>query len=545
MDASEPVKGSSGPSVSLSTQRTEKAPEDSGAFFIVCERLQPRIVGRTHSLVERPLMLIVTPQQMDMIDAETIHESGLSSLVLMENAARSVLPHLPDRGSVTVLVGPGNNGGDGLVLARALKEQGREVEAVCFSRKLSKDAQVQKGLAKTWNVPLPEWLETTVPDEYSRHLEGNRVIVDALFGTGLSRPLEGHYAQAIDFFNRSTGRRLAIDIPSGLDGKTGQVLGIGFKAHKTVSFGLAKWGHSLYPGRQYCGELIVTQPGFVPEALSRFPAVSRMTPEVAATLLPSPWPTMHKGDNGRLLLLTGSTRYPGAGILSTLGALRGGAGLVTLAATSELRNQAMHWTPEALLADRTAIEDLDSFNAGVVGCGLGNDAETFGRDLMESFPQPLVVDADALPLTRHFALPKKQNWILTPHPGELARLLDCSVRDLERDRISSALDASKELGAVLCFKGAPTICASPDGRAYVNTTGNSVLAQGGSGDVLAGLIGAYLSFGLPLLEAAAAAVFVHGRAADILASEGRGRGAPAHQLAERIPASYTASSKAV
>lgn len=486
-------------------------------------------------------MFIVTPRQMEEIDTETIQRQGLSSLVLMENAARSVLPHLPDRGSVTVLVGPGNNGGDGLVLARALREQGREVEAVCFSQKLSTDAQIQKDLAKAWNVPFSEWREETDPEEYSHHLGEGRIVVDALFGTGLSRPLEGRYALAIDLFNRGSGGRIALDIPSGLDGKTGQILGIGFKAHKTVTFGLAKWGHSLYPGRQYCGELVITQPGFHPEALTRFPAVSQMTPRLAQTLLPACWPTMHKGDNGRLLLLTGSERYPGAGILSTLGALRGGAGLVTLAASPELRSQAMHWTPEVLLSDRNALEDLDSYNAGVLGCGLGGDAETVGRDLMERFPRPLVVDADALPMIHHFALSQRQNWILTPHPGELARLLDTSVRDLERDRIGSALAASKELGTVLCYKGAPTICASPDGRAFVNSTGNSVLAQGGSGDVLAGLIGAYVAFGLPLLEAAAAAVFVHGRAADILSEEGKSRGAPAHQLAERISLSYTSS----
>lgn len=474
-------------------------------------------------------MLLVTPSQMEKIDADTIERHGLPSLVLMESAARSVLPHIPP-GPVAVLVGPGNNGGDGLVIARALHELGREVQAYLFAAKLSDDAETQLRLARAWGVEVHQLEENATP----KFVPGS-VVVDSLFGTGLKRALQGKYTRALEKANQAACYRLAVDIPSGVDGATGQILGTAFRAHATVTFGVAKWGHVLHPGKGCCGELVVTQPGFHPEALRQFPQIRQVNFGSLERLLPHQWETMHKGDNGRILLVTGSETYPGAGLLSTLGALRGGGGLVTLSCPPSLRDPIITRAPEALLEDREELDSLDAFNALVLGSGLGSETDSLAPDLLNRFTGPTVVDADALRCVARFSREKRANWILTPHPGELSKLLEIPVSQLESDRIGSALRAAESLGAIVCFKGAPTVCAAPDGRAFVSASGNAILAQGGSGDVLAGLIGAYLGFGLPPLEAAAGAVFIHGLASDLLKEEAGPKGSGAAALAERIP----------
>lgn len=479
-------------------------------------------------------MILVTPSEMESIDSDTIHHRGLGSLVLMENAARSVLPHLPP-GPVTVLVGPGNNGGDGLVIARALRESGRPVEALLLSEKLSPDALSQRDLAHEWGVPLRACFTDDGP---LPAFKAGEVVVDALFGTGLARNLGGRFAAILEAANRSDTYRVAVDIPSGVDGATGQILGTSFQAHCTVTFGLLKRGHVLHPGKERCGRLILTQPGFHPESLTRHDKVRLVTPELVRSLLPAGWETMHKGDNGRILLMAGSAVFPGAGILATLGALRGGGGLVTHAGDRQTQQSLLACAPEALVVERENLADLQAYNALVLGCGLGPDTETYGPDLLTQFSGPVVVDADALPLVARFAKEKRRDWVLTPHPGELSRLLERPVADLEKDRIGTALEAAAHLGAVLCFKGSPTVCASPEGKALVNSTGGPVLAQGGSGDVLAGLIGSYLAYGLPPLEAAAAAAYVHGLAADLQARDGCPKGPGARALAERIPQAF-------
>lgn len=483
-------------------------------------------------------MNLVTPQEMAAIDRATINDHGLPALALMESAARSVLPYIPP-GPTQILVGPGNNGADGLVIARGLIEQGREVTAHLFAPPGSPELVTQHQLANNWGVPL--FYHDKDSDSLPSFTDEG-IIIDALFGTGLSRPLTGRYAQVLERANATLAQRFAVDIPSGIDGRTGQVLGAALKAHTTVTFGLVKWGQVLYPGKAHCGRLLLTQPGFHPQALRQNDSVVYLTPQVALNLLPTSWPTMHKGDNGRVLLVTGSDTYPGAGLLSLLGALRGGAGLVTHLGNKNLHQAALTLAPEALFIQSPPLDRLETFHALVLGCGLGPATETLGREVLKHFQGPAVIDADALRLVETFPRDQRSAWVLTPHPGELARLLKCSIQELEADRIASARHAAASLRAVVCFKGAPTVCASPDGRTYVNSSGNPGLSQGGSGDVLAGLLGAYLAFGLPLLEAAAIAVYVHGLASDLITLKGYPRGAGARHLAEAIPLAYTQAS---
>lgn len=484
-------------------------------------------------------MNVVTPSQMAEIDRQTMESHGLHPLVLMENAARSCLPHLPAGRRVTVLVGPGNNGGDGLVLARALKEAGRQVRCLLFADKLSAQAESQRQLALTWGLHLTSVFDQQALEDQQHLLEQSDLIIDALFGTGLSRELEGRFKAAVTLANSSPAQRFAIDIPSGIDGRNGAVLGAAFRAHSTVTFGCLKLAHVLYPGRTHCGELHLTQPGFHPDALEMYDQVQYFGKEWAARFLPKPWPTMHKGDNGKLLLVTGSSKYPGAGALSVMGALRGGAGLVTHSCDPHSTNAVLSLAPECMPLPRPQFPDLQSFHAIVVGCGLGPDTDTMGAEILKQATVPMVVDADAIPLIKELPAEQRARLVITPHPGEMARLLEMSVDNLEKRRVSVAQEAAATFNCVVCLKGAPTVTASPDGRAFINSSGHSVLAQGGSGDLLAGLIGAYLAYGLPSLEAAATAAYIHGLAAELAAEKLGQKGTTAHLVANLVPIAYS------
>lgn len=485
-------------------------------------------------------MNIVTPSEMAEIDRLTIEDKGLNSLVLMENAARSILQHIPE-GRVGVLVGPGNNGGDGLVLARALQERGREVSVLLLAEKLSPDSTVQEELAKNWGVRSYKFLPEHDLVRARKFFDSCDVLVDALFGTGLTRELAGRWKDIVELANEVDLHRLAVDIPSGVDGSNGQILGCAFRAHQTVTFGCLKRGHVTNPGALYCGVIHLTQPGFHPDVLQRFDRIQLFSQEWANRLLPKNWTTMHKGDNGKLLLVTGSETYPGAGALSALGALRAGAGLVSQSTTNKLKSALLQWAPEAIPLDRAYELDLTPFHAIVVGSGLGPEAGSLGVTVLEGSKVPTVVDADALDYVPSLEKARRGHLILTPHPGELSRLLGKPVSELEKDRIGFALHAADELGCVVCFKGSPTVCASPEGRAFVNSTGNPVLAQGGTGDLLAGMIGAYLAYGLPPLEAAAAASYLHGLAADLACQEIGPRGVTSQQISQFIPYAYCQS----
>ena len=482
-------------------------------------------------------MNIVTPAEMEEIDRATIKDHGLNSLVLMENAARSTISYLPE-GKVGVLVGPGNNGGDGLVIARVLAEQGRSVEVLLLTEKRSTDAEANLQLARNWGVLCHHFLEGDEEEKVSRFLADKHLVIDALFGTGLTREREGRWKRLVEIVNGSSASIMAVDIPSGINGTDGQVQGTAVRAHLTVTFGCLKRGHLLMPGRDHCGQVRLTQPGFHPDALRRFDQVQLMNRDLARITLPKVWPTMHKGDNGRLLMLTGSTKYPGAGILSTLGALNAGAGLLSHSWPPELNQTLLQWAPEAMPTPRDTPIDWKNYNAAVVGSGLGPDSQTLGLQALLDCPLPMVVDADALAFVKERDQSKRDNMVLTPHPGELSKLTNRPVKELEENRIDAAIEAARQWNCVVCFKGAPTVTASPNGKVYINGSGNPVLAQGGTGDVLAGVIGSYLAYGLPPLQAAACGAFIHGLSADLALQRVGPRGATAHRIAELVPFAY-------
>jgi NAD(P)H-hydrate epimerase len=383
------------------------------------------------------------------------------------------------------------------------------------------------------------------------------LIVDALFGTGLSRPVEGAPAAAIRRINaaRDESRIVSIDLPSGLDADTGQVLGEAVRAHRTVTLGLPKLGLALEPGRSLAGEVRVARIGLVDAAPERTPDAELWTRAAAGARLPERPRAGHKGRFGHVLVVAGSVGKTGAAALAAEGALRVGAGLATIACPQSLNEilevkctEAMTApvceTPEralALEAEGALLALSAERDVVVLGPGIGRAEDTgkLVRALVEAIERPLVLDADGL-----FALAGAPEWllrrrgptVLTPHPGEAARLTGTSTDEVNRDRVGFASALAERTGAVVLLKGAASVVAGGGGRPLVNPSGGPALASGGSGDVLAGMVGGFLAQGLPAREAAALAAFLHGHAADRFAARCGEAGLLAAELAAELPA---------
>jgi NAD(P)H-hydrate epimerase len=504
---------------------------------------------------------------MRALDRHTIEVLGVPGEILMESAGRAVadavLRRFPEtRGQhVTVLCGAGNNGGDGLVVARHLHLLGVPVRGVllCDPAHLGGDAAANHARAVRAGVSFAS------ADEDAGWLPERGVVVDALFGTGLARPVEGPAAHVIARLNEARSRAageiavVAVDVPSGLDADTGQPLGTAVCADLTVSIGLPKLGLTLEPGRSLAGRVVVARIGIADDA----PGVS-LRAELWNALgvvrrLPARPADGHKGTFGHVLVVAGSEGKTGAAVLAARGAARAGAGLVTIACAAGLNDILEEKCTEAMTApvgerqDRALLagaeEALVALSAErdvvAMGPGVGRSRETVSlmRALAKRVERPLVIDADGL-----FALAgelgtlraRRSQTILTPHPGEAAALLGCRADDVNRDRVGRARELAERTGAVVLLKGAATVAAAPDGQVIVNPTGGPALASGGTGDVLVGLVAAWLAQGVAPLEAAAVAAWVHGAAADRLAEQTGAAGALASEVADRVPETVAA-----
>lgn len=473
-------------------------------------------------------MKIVSGREMAEIDRRTI-ELGIPGRVLMETAGRAVAEHVrrvyPNVHDVAVLCGPGNNGGDGFVVARVLAEH---LPVIVY---LAAPRERFQGDARA-NLEVLERLPILTRDDADfdaqlLRMAGRGLLVDALFGTGLARPVEGAFAEVVARANLcgQVAPIVAVDIPSGVCSATGQVLGTAVRATSTVTFGLPKLGHWLHPGREHAGELEVADIGFPSHLQRELPGQLAEAHEIAGRL-PRRGPTSHKGTCGRALLVAGSPRWPGAAILATLGALRSGAGVVYSVVPEEVRPMVLAQAPEAIVVARQGAP-VERADAICVGPGVEHPEEF--ADWMQGLTVPVVVDAGALESVRPGGPPK----VLTPHPGELAKLLKTKVPELEADRVGSAVEAARRFECIVAAKGAPTVVAAPDGRYWLNPTGGSMLSQGGMGDVLAGCITGLLAQGLSPLDAALAGVYLHGLAGQLC---GHARGVGASQLAGQLPA---------
>jgi NAD(P)H-hydrate epimerase len=468
---------------------------------------------------------------MRRIDRLTIDKYGLSSAVLMERAglavALKVLELHRDK-RILVLCGGGNNGGDGLVAARELRNRGVKVSAVILSNKnsLSNDCASQCKTALKFGVPVEFRTSLT-----SKDLHGS-VVIDAVFGTGLARPVQGNIAKVFDLVNSSDVPVISVDIPSGISADTGEIMGTALRADGTITFGLPKRGHFLHPGAEYSGRLFVEDIGFPSELLSSEALkVNIIGSQTASTLIPSRYVNSYKGDYGHVLVIAGSRGKTGAALMTARACLRSGAGLVTLAVPESLMDAFQGRVFEEMLFpvpdngdgmfSSNALEKILLFaseKADVIavgpGLGVNDDIIVLMRGLVLRSPVPLVIDADginALAGAKDIFKKAKAPIVLTPHIGEMKRLINHPIGD----RINTAVSFAKEAGANLVLKGVPTIIAEPEGSAFINTKGNAGMATAGSGDVLTGIIAAMIGQGLNPAEASALGVYLHGLAGDI------------------------------
>ena len=487
-------------------------------------------------------MKLVTAAEMRELDRRAIEEVGIPSLVLMENAGRTTyqilrreFPDLP--GPVAVVAGRGNNGGDGCVVARYLAQAGVPVAVflVAARDQVQGDARVNLEIAARLGVEIVEVREEKDLNPLAHRLARSALIVDALIGTGLNSEVRGLMRALIEEINRLRPPVLAVDIPSGLCADTGQPLGAAVQAQVTVTYGWPKIGQILPPGRDYVGRLWQVDISIPPELAQDVPVELADAGEMRA-LIPSRPFASNKGTYGHLVVLAGSEGKTGAAALTSEGALRAGAGLVTLGIPASLNDILEMKITEAMTFPLPEAEDaralgkkalkplqniLENKTAMALGPGLGTHPETqeLVRHLARDLVLPLVIDADGVnalagdpELLQDAAGPR----LLTPHPGEMARFLGTTVPEVQADRLRTAREVAARTQAVVVLKGAQTVVADPRGRVSINATGNPALASGGTGDVLTGLIGGFLAQKLTPWDAARLGVFLHGLAADYL-----------------------------
>ncbi len=514
-------------------------------------------------------MLLTDARTMQELDRKTIEDLGIPGIVLMENAGRGCteillkefMPEL--EGGCLVVAGPGNNGGDGFVIARHLLQKGFNVEVICLCNleKFKGDALTNLNICRGLDITIHQCPDESSLGERDALFRSVGVIVDAIFGTGLSREVGGQFARAVSLINESPARVLAVDIASGLSSDTGSVLGCAVRADCTVTMALAKTGHVNWPGILYTGRLHVVDIGIPPALISDagLQAEYFQEGEFRSCFRARPVDG-HKGTFGHLLIMGGSRGKTGAICLAAEAALRSGAGLVTVAAprssqfiiAGKLTEAMTEGLPETPVGEPSyhAAEALKELytrkKAACIGPGLGlsREATIFCQEVVARCPLPLVVDADglnalagALDLLKGASEPR----ILTPHPGEMARLLDCTVKDVQGDRMGAARRLAVETGATVVLKGYSTVTCEPSGRMAINSTGNSGMGTGGMGDCLTGIIGALLAQGYTPWDAARAGVYAHGRAADLLARTSGPYGYLAGEVADWLPRVWAAA----
>ncbi|HZJ82785.1 MAG TPA: NAD(P)H-hydrate dehydratase [Clostridia bacterium] len=488
-------------------------------------------------------MYVVTPKEMREMDNRAIEVFGIPSIVLMENAALRTIDFIEEEytslyegGKVLVLVGCGNNGGDGLAIARHLMLRGMDVKVILLFPEddLSGDVKLNLNIYKRLGGHIEiitHESHMTVLDEAIAH---TNLIVDSIFGTGLTRDIGGHIYSVIEKINEKDKPVVAVDIPSGINGDNGQIMGIGIKASHTVSFEFAKRGHLLYPGRGYTGKTRVVKIGLPTDSGTAIGAKAFTLDDKAISSYLKRRPADgHKGTFGKVGVIAGSVGMTGAAYLTSMAALRSGAGLVTLGCPASLNSILEKKTTEAMTypledggkghLNSGAISQLEDFlkdkDVLAIGPGLGQkcDGSEIIRYILTHFDISIVMDADAL---NHISTDKellksyKGSIVVTPHPGEMARLTGKTIEEILQSPIDVGRSLAKELDIFVLLKGATTVVAHPSGRVYLNSSGNSGMGTGGSGDVLTGMIGSLVAQGYSPYDAAVYGSYIHGRAGD-------------------------------
>ncbi len=504
---------------------------------------------------------VYTAEQMQEIDHIAIDEMGVPGENLMAQAgtscAKFFISRFADKNSIiVVLCGSGNNGGDGFVIARVLAENGYQNLTVYVTKPLDEivgDAKFHLNLLDQTDVPILSIIDVS-DDDIQSDFDSADFIFDALLGTGLKRDVGGLYRDWIAWMNKSSAVKIAVDIPSGIDGNAGRKMGIATEACYTITFGGFKAGLLLPPGNEFAGEVIVKEIGYPQAAIDEVENIAQTIESNDVQIrFPKRKITDHKYTVGKIFVLAGSPGMTGAAALSSQAALRTGAGLVVCGIPESLNPILETKLTEVMTVGfpenergRLSMDCLDVLENHVDWCdvfacgpGLSKDSETAEMlgDLLFDLDKPMVIDADGL---RAFPKWKKirklrADVVFTPHHGEFCQLLGIRNDDLLRDIIGWAEQFVDTTGAVLVLKGAPTIVAAPDKTVWINTTGNSGMATAGSGDVLTGMIASFIGQGLSSLDAAICAVYLHGLAGDFSAEEHGKLGMIASDLIENIP----------
>ena len=488
-------------------------------------------------------MRILNADQMREADRRTIQDIGLASLVLMENAGRQVVaaieslyPDLADR-RVAIVCGKGNNGGDGFVVARTLHQRGVEVSVFVIGKvtEIKGDARINLEILGRIGQTVVEVADETAWELHGMEITGHDLIIDAMFGIGLSAPLTGFYETVVADLNEGGVPIVSIDMPSGMSADTSDLIGDAIDATVTVTLGAPKLPLVLPPAESKSGEVVVADIGIPADIFDQLegPHIELLTREQMRPLIPARAVDAHKGDYGHVVVVAGSMGKAGAAVLCAHGAMRSGAGLVTVASPRscqptiaahgvEYMTEGLDETPDGTV-HFSAVSAVLGIDADVIvagpGLGRGEGVTTFIRELIDKYDGPLVLDADALnALADEPSLlvgREGRDLIITPHPGEMARLVGCSVEDLQADRIGIATDFAKRHQLYVVLKGYRTLVVTPDEKVFVNPTGCAGMATGGTGDVLAGMLAAWLG---QLLDAEAAcrlAVYLHGSAGEL------------------------------
>lgn len=506
-------------------------------------------------------MRVATAQEMARIDRETI-AGGVPGVELMERAGREVVraaldlfPELAPPARVAICCGKGNNGGDGLVMARLLTDLGFEVAVLLLAlpEELSPDARHNHArLPRSVRValaPPQEWAE-----RWRALADPADLAVDAVFGTGINPPVAPAHAALFAAFNEQPTPVLSVDVPSGVAGDSGRVDPVAVRADATVTVGLPKLGLLLPPGRDHVGELAVADIGFADEVVARHAGnLHWLTREEYAALLPRRPSDAHKYRCGTVLVMAGSRAYGGAATLAGLGALRSGAGLVTVAVPEPVELPTRAGLPEALvaalpatpagtlapLAPEAAARLLARQHAVAFGPGLGDDPATdrWAVDFLAALACPAVVDADGLSAFARVGTPPafgSSQVVVTPHAGELARLLGVHAAEVERRRLELAPELAARWRCVVLLKGSPAVIAEPGGAVVINASGDDALAHGGTGDVLTGLVGGLLAQGASARDAAVLGAWLHGKAGESAAAAVSRRSVLAREVADEL-----------
>jgi hydroxyethylthiazole kinase-like uncharacterized protein yjeF len=508
-------------------------------------------------------MKIVTADQMRRID-EACGNAGLPTSVLMENAGKAVAEQTREilgeiHRNILVLTGPGNNGGDGLVAARYLHEWGASVTVYICTKRPDNDENLK--LVQERNVPCVEASLDEKQEKLSQLVALADVVVDAMLGTGKARPLHGIYPRVIEQVNDARSKRpnlcvIAVDLPTGLNADTGEVDSACINADYTITLAFPKVGLYSLPGAEKAGTIITVDIG-IPPHLAGVVNTELITADEIRAMLPARPPGANKGTFGRVLVVAGSLNYVGAAYLACTGALRVGAGLVTLATAislqpvlaTKLTEVTYMPLPEqrtgiiAAGADRIIQQQMNQYDVILIGCGLGQYQPTIGlvRSLLLRTGQelpPLVLDADALNILS--AVP---DWwqkmsaeaILTPHPGEMARMTGKTVDDVQSDRVGTARLTAAQWQKIVVLKGAFSVVARPGGYARISPFANAGLASAGTGDVLSGVIAGLVAQRLPLFEAAQCGVYLHATAGEMARARLGDAGMLASDLLPELP----------